>query len=281
MGGHVLPRLGNVGEVAILQRPGTLAQAYDGPVFVGDITEPADLAAIPPMDVIVHMAAEASPQRAAQDPDAARRINVDGTANIAAMALEWGARLVNLSTGQVYGPSRGRPFTETAPLSPQGVYAETKMQAEQAVERARREGLDAVSLRCFNMYGPGQRGPYVVPDIMKSVVRGETPALRDLAPARDFLYITDAVEAIMLAIARPDLPPVVNVAAGKTCTIGEVARVACDLAGLAPPDGPFKNAEKVEVDVGQLRALGWTATVDLPTGLRSTLEWWRQQEPDS
>lgn len=276
VGQHLVPRLLEEGDVTTLQRP-------DGPNPVpagctalhGDITDPRDLADVPRMDVVVHLAAEASPERAQRDPARTAAVNVEGTRNVARLALRHGARLVFLSTGQVYGPSLGRPFRETDPANPQGPYPASKAAAEAVVAAMAAESLAAHTLRCFNMYGPAQVGPYVVPAMMESLAKGQTPALRDLAPARDFLYIGDAVEAMALAATAADVPDILNVASGRTWTIREVATTACRLAGAPAPTGPFVKADKVEADVSRLRALGWAPKVGLEEGLQRTLSWWQ------
>ncbi len=276
VGRHLAPRLLHEGPVTTLQRP-------DGPHPVptgcsaseGDITKPRDLDGLPSVDIVVHLAGEASPQRTAQDPILAHRVNVDGTRNVAAWAARQGARLVFLSTGHVYGPPRGRPFRETDPLHPASPYARTKADAEAALQPLVQQGLSCTTLRCFNMYGPGQTGPYVVPALMEALAHGHTPTLRDLAPARDFLYISDAVEAMALAALRRDTPKVLNVASGQAHTIGEVAAIASALAGIAPPTGPYISADRVEADTHRLRALGWAPQATLDVGLRHTLDWWR------
>lgn len=276
VGRHLVPLLLEAGPVWALQRDDGVGPLPAGCTAVpGDVTSAQDLGSVPPVDVIVHLAAEASPQRASQRPDRARRTNVEGTRNVIDLARRRRARLVFLSTGQVYGPGGGRPLREDDPLRPGNVYAQTKAEAEGSVAQAGREGLSATTLRCFNMYGPGQTGPYVVPDIMAALRQGQTPLLRDLAPARDFLYIGDAARAIALVAGRPDAPPVLNVASGTTVTIGEVAAIACRLAGVPAPVGPRGRPDEVQVDVARMRGLGWSPQAGLEEGLRRTLDWWR------
>jgi len=278
VGSHLVPRLARLGQVTTLQRPdGPNVVPAGAASIVGDITVPGNLNSVAPMDVVVHLAAEASPERARRDPLRAQEVNVGGTRNVAELALRHGARLVFLSTGQVYGPSAGRPFTETDPPRPAGPYAESKAAAEAVLEGLASRGLRATTLRCFNMYGPRQVGPYVVPAILEAAAAGRTPVLRDLAPARDFLYVGDAVEAMALVAQRPDAPRVLNVASGRTVTIEQVAQVACRLAGVAPPTGPFHDHGAVAADVGRLRALGWAPRTPLEQGLAATLDWWRSR----
>lgn len=275
VGSHLLPRLLSLGPVTTLQRPGGPNAVPPGcEALTGDITRPADLAALPQADVVVHLAAEASPQRAAADPAAARRVNVEGTRNVAQAAMERGAHLVFLSTGQVYGPSAGRPFREDDPLRPNGPYAQSKAEAEGVLTAMAQEGLRCSFLRCFNMYGPGQTGPYVVPDLMQALANAQTPRLRDLAPSRDFLYIEDSVAAMVLvARTRPQGP--LNIGSGLATPIRELARLGCDLAGVPPPDGPSVSNDVLVADVSRLQGLGWRPLVPLREGLARTLAWWR------
>jgi nucleoside-diphosphate-sugar epimerase len=276
VGTHVVPRLRRHGDVVALHRPGAEVPAHmEGvPTIEGDLLEPEAWQGKVEADAILHLAAEASPERAQKDPVATLRANVEGTLNVLRCAQGQGARFVFLSTGQVYGaPGPGR-ITESSPLRPSTFYAATKAAAETLVHQAALGGTKAVVLRAFNMYGPGQVGPYVVPTVLEQAVRRGVIEPRVSTPVRDFLYIEDAADAIVKAVQGG--VGTYNLASGRSRTIREVADILARLADVPVQhhDGP---ADELHVDSSAIQAaLQWRPTTSLEDGLAKTLAWKRK-----
>lgn len=190
-------------------------------------------------------------------------------------------RLVNTSTGGVYGNPARLPIREDDPTVPIAPYGVSKLAAERYVAvYADLYGLRANSLRLFSVYGPRQR-KQVVYDFFCKLQR--TPELLtvmgDGSQQRDFNYVGDAVEAFLLAAtAAPGRGEALNVASGKSVTIRELAEAVCRIRGrqaairftgdLRPGD-----ADKWAVDTSRLNQLGQITRKGLSEGLAVTAQW--------
>ena len=193
---------------------------------------------------VFHLAALGSVPRSLEDPASTIAVNVTGTANVFAAAREAGAqRVVYASSSSVYGDSETLPKREGqegAPLSP---YALSKVMNEQlAATFARSFGQELVGLRFFNIYGPRQSpdGSYaaVVPRFVAAARGGEPMEIHgDGEQSRDFTYVTDAVQAALLAAGAPPeaCGAAYNVAGGERVTMNELATRLASLAGSTIP----------------------------------------------
>jgi UDP-glucose 4-epimerase len=186
--------------------------------------------------------------------------------------------LVNASSAAVYGNPTCLPIRETDPTIPIAPYGVSKLAAERYVAvYSRLYGLRAVSVRLFSIYGPRQRKQVVYDLFCKLRANPKRlEILGDGSQARDFIYVLDVVQALMLvATAAPKHGEVYNVASGTTHTISELAEACCRVSGLRPEivyTGQMRpgDAEKWEVDINLLRRLGFEARADLETGLIAT-----------
>ncbi|HUR64110.1 MAG TPA: NAD(P)-dependent oxidoreductase [Candidatus Thermoplasmatota archaeon] len=281
VGRHLVPRLLREGEVVALHRPGLPVPAHlkGCAVARGDILRPASLPRAD-VDAVIHLAAEASPQRCERYPRLALRTNVEGTQAMLQWAASHAKRFVLASTAQVYAPAGGKPLTEDHPRRPVTYYGATKLAAEALTLNAHDRGaVEACVVRPFNMYGPGQGGAYIVPTILAQVREGREVRVRSGRPVRDFLYVGDAVDLFALAATHPKAAgEAFNAASGRSVPIGELARAAIRAGGRRLPfvsedrAAPHKEADAVHADAGKAkRLLGWSARTPLPDGLRATL----------
>jgi UDP-N-acetylglucosamine/UDP-N-acetyl-alpha-D-glucosaminouronate 4-epimerase len=193
---------------------------------------------------VFHLAALVSVPRSLEDPASTIAVNVTGTANIFAAAREAGvARVVYASSSSVYGDRASVPQCEGeegAPLSP---YAASKAMGEQlAAVLARGLGQQLVGLRFFNVYGPRQdpEGAYaaVIPRFLAAARRGAPLEIHgDGEQSRDFVYVTDAVEAALLAAGAPPSAcgAAYNVAGGERVTMNELAARVTEISGSRVP----------------------------------------------
>jgi len=207
-------------------------------------------------DFLVHLAAIAANAVAVADTDRAWAVNLFGTINIAHAAMAAGAKLLFISSGEVYGASfaPGAALDETAPLQPRNLYAATKAAAEMALAALIPAGLRHIVLRPFNHIGPGQSAHFVLPSFAGQIARIEAglapPVLSvgNLAPERDFLDVRDVCTAYWQAIARfEDLAPgtVLNIASGQPV---QIRSLLDRLLALSPA--------KIEVAVDPARLRG-------------------------
>jgi nucleoside-diphosphate-sugar epimerase len=251
----------------------------DGDLSLEGVAEAAVAEAQP--DVVVHGAARIGVLRCEDAPELAVRSNVLATAHVARAAGASGARLVYLSTSDVYGSAAAAD--EETPPAPESLYALTKLWGEQAAALYAPERL--VILRLANPYGPGVdagQAKGAVPTMLRQAeAREPIPVFR--GEARAFCWIGDVVRAVRLVL-EADGEGILNVGSdGEPVALVDVARVACELAGaphdlieeVEPPPGRVMTRIATE----RIRALGWRPEVALDDGMRMLLDSLRAGAP--
>jgi len=228
-------------------------------------------------DMIFWLASSIRPARseaASQDYTALAKL-LDGLHAVGSKA-----RLLAISSGgTVYDPAVPPPYSEQSPVRAANDYG----QAMLAVEALLAERWDNhVIVRASNAYGPGQparRGQGVVAHWLDSVHREEPiRVMGDPEVRRDYIYIDDLVEAIVLAASRPEVPPVLNVGSGVPTSLAELVQAVRSAVGFdveveQTPARSF-DAPSTWLDVSLARdVLGWQPSTDLTAGVAST---WRQ-----
>ncbi len=147
----------------------------------------------------------------------------------------------------------------------------------------RRSGTPLTVLRLSQVYGPGDTSAKVLPCFVRACLRGDAPELRgDGSDTRDWLFVDDAIEAFLLALARR-VPGTFNVATGAGSTVGEALAIVRRLTGFAGEPRRLPSATPpthVVLDVARAREkLGYAPQVGLEEGLRRTVAWFRHAEP--
>jgi UDP-glucose 4-epimerase len=192
------------------------------------------------------------------------------------------AVLVNISSAAVYGNPERLPICETDPTVPISPYGVSKLAAERyAAVYSQIYDLRTVSLRFFSVYGPRQR-KQVIFDLYRKL-RTDPHHLEiygDGTQMRDFVHVQDIVQALILAATRaPARGEAYNVAQGTSVSIADVAAMWCRVLNLQPEITYTQavrpgDAEKWEVDLSQIRALGFAPQVTLEAGLASIRDWY-------
>jgi nucleoside-diphosphate-sugar epimerase len=237
------------------------------------------------VEVVFHQGALPSVPRSVQDPLTTGAVNVEGTLNVLLAARDEGVRrVVYASSSSVYGNSGTLPRVETQFPDPISPYAVTKLAGERyCVSFARVYGLETVTLRYFNVFGPNQdptsQYAAVVPRFIAAVDAGEpVPIYGDGEQSRDFTYVDNVIEANVLAAeAREASGAVLNVATGQSRsvnaladTVGEVLGKPVEREYLPPRAGDVRDSW---ADVAEAqRVLGWEARIALDEGLRLTAD---------
>ncbi|GAA1872673.1 SDR family oxidoreductase [Pseudonocardia ailaonensis] len=240
-------------------------------------------------DVLCHLAAQIDVRVSMAEPALDATTNVVGSINVLAAAHEAGVRrVVNTSTGgAIYGETDTVPTPETvaaAPLSPYGMSKRTVEKYGAWFRSAR--GLDVVTLRYGNVYGPRQdpRGDAgVIAIFCESALAGKRPTIfGDGSQTRDYVFVGDIVGANLAAIDAAELPhDVYNVGTGTEVdllTLAEQVRLAAGLESFEPELAPARAGEVLRscLDVSRAREeLGYTAQTSLVDGLAATLAWIR------
>ena len=190
-------------------------------------------------------------------------------------------RLVNVSSAAVYGNPVTLPIRETDPTVPIAPYGVSKLAGERYVAvYSQLYGIEAVTVRLFSIYGPRQRKQVVYDFFSRLRVNpGRLEILGDGSQARDFTYVLDVVQALVLVATKaPNRGEVYNVASGTTHTIAELVQACCRVCGLNPHivyTGQIRpgDAEKWVVDITRLTELGFVPRADLEGGLAAIRDW--------
>ncbi|HET9061700.1 MAG TPA: SDR family oxidoreductase [Candidatus Binatia bacterium] len=206
----------------------------------GDIRDPSVCQhAVRGASVVLHLAALGSVPRSIADPATSNDVNVTGTLNVLIAARDAGVkRVVFSSSSSVYGENPALPKREdlaTLPISP---YAVSKLAAESYTRVfSKVYGLETVSLRYFNVFGPRQRAdsPYaaVIPLFMQSALDGRPlPINGDGLQSRDFTYVTNVVRANLLAATVPGVAGgTYNIACGERYSLLDIVDALAEAAG--------------------------------------------------
>ena len=298
IGSHVTDRLLALGhEVRVVDNLSTgnranLAHVEDQIDFqLGDLCEPSDaVRAVDGVDVIYHLAALPSVPRSLKDPWGSHDANVNATVHLLQAAVKAGVRrVVYSSSSSVYGDTPELPKVESFEPLPRSPYAASKLASEQYVLAYARGGLiEGVALRYFNVFGPRQSpsSAYaaVIPLFMASALEGRPATIfGDGEQTRDFTYISNVVQANLLAGTRPaeivsGYP--VNVGAGDRTSLQQLATLIREVTGrplvcesVAPRPGDVRDSlaglERTK------RLLGYEVGVGLREGLQKTWDWFR------
>jgi nucleoside-diphosphate-sugar epimerase len=220
------------------------------------------------------------------------RANIGGTLSVLDAARAAGVRRVVLaSSSSVYGGAEQRPTPETAPLLPRSPYAVTKLAGEHYA-RVYWElyGVETVSLRYFNVYGPRQdpasQYAAVVPIFIDAILRDEPPEVHgDGRQSRDFTFVADAVQANLRAAAAPAdacAGRAYNIARGDTATLLDLVAIIGELAGTrVTPRHTSARAGDVRHSHAAIDAaradLGYHPAVSLRDGVGRTVTWFRTE----
>ena len=237
------------------------------------------------VDVVYHLAARVSVPESILYPRDYNNVNVGGTVALMEAMRDVGVRRVVLaSSGAVYGDLGAQPLKESITPNPRSPYAVSKLAAEYYVRTiGGLWGIETVSLRIFNAYGPGQHlpasHPPVVPHYLKQAQRGGTLVVHgDGSQTRDYVYVDDVVSGMVAAATAPNIDGlVINIGSGKETSVSELIKCVQEVTG--------SNAEviynpKTSGGVSRLCAdltlardkLNYRPSIALAEGLRMTLK---------
>lgn len=236
-------------------------------------------------DVIYHLAANSYVPPSVDDPAFDLHNNLSSTFRILEQMRHSrsAARFILASSGAVYGNPVRLPIHEGDPTFPVSPYGVSKLAAERYVDVfCRLYDLRGASARLFSTFGPRQT-KQIVYDFLEKLNADPTTLFiyGDGSQTRDFNFVTNVVDALLLVAQRGDLRgEVYNVAVGRENSVRELAVALCERLGLEPGlaySGSVRpgDAEKWQVDIGRLKSLGYEARVSLEEGLVQTIDWYR------
>jgi dTDP-glucose 4,6-dehydratase len=290
IGSHFVKRLVRGGdEVVVLDKltySGNRANLPDDVEFhQGDIAAPDDVSrAGRGCDAIVNFAAETHVDRSILTADDFGRTEFRGTQVLLEHIRETGARLVQVSTDEVYGDLEGGGSSrESDLLSPSSPYSAAKAAGELLIPAyVRTFGVNASITRGSNTYGPNQYPEKFIPLFVTNALDGAPlPLYGDGRQVRDWLFVEDHCAGIELVLLQGAAGEIYNVGGGDEHENIEVAKRLLELTGAdrsllqSVPDRPGHD-RRYSVDSTKLHALGWSPQTPFEVGLRETVSWYRE-----
>ena len=253
-------------------------------------------------DAIMHLAAESHVDRSIDGPGAFIETNVTGTYNLLEAARAYWTRqgkpenfrFHHISTDEVFGSlgDTGQ-FTEDTPYDPRSPYSASKAASDHLV-RAWHEtyGLPVVLTNCSNNYGPFHFPEKLVPVVILNALHGRPiPVYGDGGNVRDWLYVEDHADALLLVLEKGELGRSYNIGGENEAKNIDLVRTICaEMDRLRPENAPHERLisfvtdrpghdRRYAIDPDRIRSeLGWRPSVTVEEGLRRTVEWYLDNE---
>jgi nucleoside-diphosphate-sugar epimerase len=241
------------------------------------------------VELVFHEAAIPSVPRSVENPRQTHTASVDGTFSLLVAAREHKVRrLVYAASSSAYGDQPTLPKVEDMLPDPLSPYAVAKLVGEYYCQVFTRVyGLETVSLRYFNVFGPrqdpGSQYSGVVSRFISSLFTGEQPVIYgDGEQSRDFTYIDNVVDANLKAASTVSgIGKVINVANGERITLNQLLQALKDLTNKSGVTADYREPRVGDVrhslaDISRARQLlGYEPLVNLREGLQQTIDWWK------
>jgi UDP-glucose 4-epimerase len=237
------------------------------------------------VDCVYHLAARVRVPESIHYPSDYNDSNVGGTVSVMEAVRDRGVkRVVFASSAALYGEQPTQPISENQPPHPTSPYGVSKLAAEYYVSTlGTLYGIETVSLRIFNAYGPGQElppsYPPVIPHLLKQAISGGSLVIfGDGSQTRDFCFVDDVVEALVEAATARDINrAVINIGSGYEVSINDlaarIARAVGQRVNLLYNRTHSGGVSRLVADVRlATELLGWTPRTPLDEGLRQILE---------
>ncbi|MBN2128940.1 MAG: SDR family oxidoreductase [Sedimentisphaerales bacterium] len=245
-------------------------------------------AAMKDVDVVLHQGALPSVPLSVDDPAGTHRHCVDATFTVLMAARDAGVkRVVYAASSSAYGDAPGQPKVETMPTSPLSPYAVGKLVGEYyGSVFSKVFGLETISLRYFNVFGPYQdptsQYAAAIPAFVTAILKDEPPTIYgDGEQSRDFTYIDNVVEAnLRAARAEKTQGEVVNIACGEAITVNAIIALINELLGknvkpiYEPPRAGDVKHSLADITAAR-KLIGFEPVVPFRQGLEKAIDWYR------
>ena len=241
------------------------------------------------IELVFHLGAKINVDESLDRPLDYYSVNILGTHNILTLAAHHGARVIMASTCEVLGNNQHPPYPmdETHPLSPQSPYALSKLTADRMCAAfALTHDLNVQVLRPFNIYGERQKDHgkgAVIPILTVAAMHDKyLPVTGDGSQKRDYLHVSDVIEAYITVMEHERLPKgeVYHVGSGEEHSIREIADTIIEHVGKGKvwtmPSRPG-DVMTFACDPSKIQGLGWRQRVEFYSGLNRYIEWRKQQ----
>jgi UDP-glucose 4-epimerase len=261
-------------------------------IIEGDLRDPKSIQqGVKDVHYVLHLGAIPSVPRSVENPQATNEANITGTVNLLVAARDAGVkRVVFTSSSSVYGDTPTLPKREDMPPSPLSPYAIQKITGEYyASVFWRLYGLETVSLRYFNVFGPRQdpQSQYaaVIPRFITAILRNQSPVIfGDGSQTRDFSHVENVIQANVLACEAPKeaLGQAFNIACGGRISLLDLVATVNKILGknVKPQLDPARPGDILhsQADIAKAKKfLGWNPVVSFPEGIAKTVAWYQRQ----
>ena len=234
------------------------------------------------INYIIHLAAITDPIYCQKNPKECFNVNVNGTQNILELARRKDSKIIFFSTSHVYGIPKKLPVKEGDPKHPNSIYSDSKLDAEIICESySRTYGLDVSIVRLFSVYGPNSSSHLVVNSIINQLLKNKVIQLGNVNSRRDFIYVTDVIQAIKIILKTIHGFNDYNVGTGKSYSILEICEILKKISKKNIPVKSIKSKirkndlSKIVCDPTKIQNLGWKSKIEISVGLQKMLEWYK------
>jgi nucleoside-diphosphate-sugar epimerase len=247
----------------------------------GDIKDSSTWEDLPACDTVIHLAAKTFVPDSWKYPDLFLETNTLGTLRALEYCRKNGSSMVFISS-YLYGNPANLPITETAPIYTPNPYALSKKTAEDICRfYAESYQVNSTILRLFNLYGYGQSENFLIPEIILQVLKGKEIHVKDLEPKRDYIFITDFIDAIVRSIEMNKFE-IINIGSGLSYSVAEIIQMIQDICGskLAVISSSEKRRAEIMDTVADIskakEILKWTPTTSMYEGLSLIVQQYRR-----
>ena len=238
-------------------------------------------------DVVFHLAAQSSVKKGWEEPELTFDVNVNGTRNVLD-SVGKGAKVLIISSADVYGIPAKVPINEKAELNPISPYGESKLKQEKLALDYCGKGYQIIISRSFTHTGPGQAPKFVCSEFAKQVADIEKGSKKealtgDLSITRDFSDVRDIVKAYVMAVEKAKSGEIYNICSGKGFMLKEALDI---LAGMSDADIKVRQDKnklrknEIPVLIGDntkfCKATGWKPKISFEQTLKDLLDYWRK-----
>lgn len=243
-----------------------------------DLSNPTAFEKVPRVDCFIHLANMVYVPGSYENPALYYRVNYMTTLNALEVCRKYKARLVYISS-YVYGPPQYLPVDEKHPMNPFNPYAQTKVISEKLCEGYHRDfGVKVSVIRPFNLYGVGQKGKLLIPEIIGQLKEGKTEIqLKAASPKRDYINVIDVARAICMCAESDEDYEAYNVCSGKSISVREITEIINKYLRrkvtfkFSVSDRP-NEVDESRGSYEKLKAMGWEPSISFEEGIRAIVE---------
>ncbi len=243
-----------------------------------DITQEGSLDFLTEISHVFHLAGKTFVPQSWKNPPGFYQVNLMGTVHVLEFCRKNQIPLTYVSS-YLYGEPEYLPVDENHPVKSYNPYSHSKVLADNTCQfYARQFGLPVTIFRPFNAYGPGQSPLFIIPEIISRVLNSKEPVLEvmDIRPRRDYIYIDDLVDALLLSVNTAG--GIYNLGSGYSKSVGEIAELVMNYTGIHKPvraKGNDRPNEIFNLYAGIQKAkreLGWSPVISFETGLKRCID---------